>query len=70
MRYLKQSRGAAFETPAYAEALIAYYEKKYDEALKKTMAAFNEIPWMYEAKILEGDIYRSKAIDESDTRET
>lgn len=67
VRYLKQSRGAAFETPAYAEALIAYYEKKYDEALKKTVAAFNEIPWMYEAKILEGDIYRSRANEESDT---
>jgi eukaryotic-like serine/threonine-protein kinase len=67
VRYLKQSHGAAFETPAYAEALIFYYEKKYDEALKKTMTAFNEISWMYEAKILEGDIYRSKANEESDT---
>ena len=67
VHYLKQSRGAAFETPAYAEALIAYYEKKYDDALKKTVAAFNEIPWMYEAKILEGDVYRSKAVEEADT---
>jgi eukaryotic-like serine/threonine-protein kinase len=66
VRYLKQSRGAAFEAPAYAEALIAYYEKKYDDALKKTVAAFQEIPWMYEAKILEGEIYRSKANEESD----
>jgi tetratricopeptide (TPR) repeat protein len=67
VRNLQLSRGRAFESPEYAEALIAYYGKKYDEALKKTVDAFRQLPWMYEAKILEGGILRSKGSEKSNT---
>ena len=66
------------ETPAYAEGLIALYEKRYDAALARARQAFRDVPWMYEAKHLEGDIwiargneqYNDGAIDEAVTSYT
>ena len=42
------------ESPAYVEGLIALYEKRYDEALKKSREAYEKSRWSYEAKTLEG----------------
>jgi serine/threonine-protein kinase len=67
VRNLQLSRGRAFESPEYAEALIAFYGSKYDEALNKTIEAFRQFPWMYEAKILEGEIHRSKGSAKGNT---
>src|SRR5262249_17395286 len=39
------------------EGQIAFYEQHYDEALQKAQKAFDEVPWLYEAKQLVGDIY-------------
>ena len=44
------------ESPLYLQALIAFYSKRYEEALAKTQEAFSAAPWLYEAKKLEGDI--------------
>ncbi len=48
--------GSSVDAPAYAEALIAFYEGRFDEALTATRQAFLEEKWLYEAKRLEGDI--------------
>ncbi|MEW6730405.1 MAG: tetratricopeptide repeat protein [Acidobacteriota bacterium] len=57
LTYLKASNGVRTDSPAYVEGLIAFYEKRYDEALSKAIQAFQEVPWLYEARKLEGDIY-------------
>lgn len=55
--YLKTCTGNQTESPIYVEGLIAYYEKFYDDALNKSQQAFEQSPWLYDAKKLEGDIY-------------
>jgi serine/threonine-protein kinase len=56
LRHLIAGGGAATESPLYAEALVASYEKRYDVALLKAREAFERTPWVYQAKKLEGDI--------------
>ncbi len=51
--YLKKAEGSV-ESPAYVEGLIALYEKRYDDALKKSKEAYQQSRWSYEAKTLEG----------------
>ena len=51
--YLKKAEGSV-ESPAYVEGLIALYEKRYDDALKKSKEAYAKSMWSYEAKTLEG----------------
>jgi serine/threonine-protein kinase len=54
--YLK--KGSKYtESPLYVEALIDFYEKRFESALKKSREAFRVISWPYEAKKLEGDIH-------------
>jgi tetratricopeptide (TPR) repeat protein len=50
---------AAIEIPEYVEGLIAYLDKKHDQALQKTQLAFQRKPWFFEAKKLEADVLRS-----------
>ena len=58
LMYLKQAQGkVGMETPEYLQALLAFYEKKYDIALKKLDRAIQKVPWLYEALVLKGDIY-------------
>lgn len=53
--HLRSAMGADIEAPVYVEGLIALYEGKNDEAREKAKAAFEQAPWMYEAKKLEAD---------------
>jgi serine/threonine-protein kinase len=55
VNYLKQAEGSV-ESPAYVEGLIALYEKRYDDALKKAKEAYEKSKWSYETKILEGKV--------------
>ena len=66
IEFLKKSRGLIGESPEYLEALIAYIDKKYKRAIEKARSAFNSIPWLYEAKLLEGDIYEAMGVDKGD----
>jgi eukaryotic-like serine/threonine-protein kinase len=71
--WLRQSAGSGSESPAYAEGLIALYEKRYDAALERAGQAFRDVPWMHEAKELEADIwiergneqYKSGSVDDA-----
>ncbi|HYI10379.1 MAG TPA: protein kinase [Thermoanaerobaculia bacterium] len=60
LNWLRRSAGGAGESPAYAEGLIALYEKRYDDALARARAAFAETPWMHEARKLEGDVWLAR----------
>lgn len=55
VRHLLASGGTEVESRAYIEGLVALYEKRYDDAAAKGIAAADESPWLYEAKKLEGD---------------
>jgi serine/threonine-protein kinase len=54
---LREARELQLDSRAYAEALVAFYEKRYDEALSKAKAAYSEHPWLYEARLLEAQVY-------------
>ncbi len=43
--------------PWHVEALIAYYEARFEDALAILAKSAGQAPWFYEARILEGDIY-------------
>jgi serine/threonine-protein kinase len=53
--HLRQSNGTQVESKTYIDALVALYEKRYEEALAKAADAMKAAPWLYEAKKLEGD---------------
>lgn len=59
--YLKRSRGVSLETPSYTEGLMAFYDERYNKALKYARSAYEQAPWQYEAYRLEGDIHARRA---------
>ena len=66
--YLKMSK-ASIDSPAYAEGLIAFYEKRYGDALKNAIEAYKQAGSSYDAKKLEGDLYLSSAGELADKGE-
>jgi serine/threonine-protein kinase len=56
LAYLQQSRGLAVDSPEYVEALLAFYEQRYPDALKKAREAYARLPWLHEARGLEARI--------------
>jgi eukaryotic-like serine/threonine-protein kinase len=64
LRWLRQSGASASESPAYGEALIAFYEQRYDDALARARKAFADVPWMYEAQELAGDIWTDRGVEQ------
>lgn len=57
INYLNKTKNIKIESPEYIEAQIAFYERNYKQALKKLQTVSIKIPWLYEAKRLEGDIF-------------
>ncbi|HET7452166.1 MAG TPA: protein kinase [Thermoanaerobaculia bacterium] len=53
---LRRGRGSATAAPEYAEALIARYEDRPDDAVRLAARALDRLPWLYEAAVLEGDV--------------
>jgi len=73
VHYLKQAGEIRHESKDYIYALIAFYEKKYQEALGILQAAMKHAPegtpWLYEANILEGNIYLDIGLEKTDYEE-
>ncbi len=61
LNWLRQSEGADVPSTEYVEALIAFYEDRFDEALGRLDTLGNRLPWFYEAPQLRGDILRTRA---------
>ncbi len=57
LKHLRAALGVRLEVPAYAEGLIALYEGRYEDARRYAKDAFEQAPWLFEAKKLEGDAY-------------
>ena len=53
---LKRGRASATAAPEYAEALIARYEDRPEDAVRLAGRALARFPWLYEAAVLEGDV--------------
>jgi serine/threonine protein kinase/Tfp pilus assembly protein PilF len=64
--YLQKSKNYEEASAEYVEGLIAFYQKKYDEALKLSQQAMQKVPWLYEARVLQGRIYVRKGTDKRD----
>jgi serine/threonine-protein kinase len=57
-RYLQAGVGLNTDCPEWPQALLAFYEGRLRDALVKAGEAFRRLPWLYEAKVLEGRIWR------------
>jgi predicted Ser/Thr protein kinase len=65
--YLRQSAGSEQAVPAYAEGLLAFCEKRYDDALAKADEAMQRAPWLYEARLLKGDVHAAVSREKHET---
>ncbi|WP_243295951.1 serine/threonine-protein kinase [Geothrix mesophila] len=61
LAFLRQAKGADVPSPAYVEALLAFYEGRLDEALARLEALGTELPWFYEAPLLRGSLLQARA---------
>lgn len=61
LKYLNLGQQAKTSAPEYVLALSAFYQEKYEEALKHCELALNRAPWLYEVKILEGKVFTAMA---------
>jgi len=59
--YLRQAQGADVASPAYLEALQAFYEGRLDEALEHLRKLEGELPWFFEAPLLRGSLLQTRA---------
>jgi eukaryotic-like serine/threonine-protein kinase len=66
LRYLRMGAPAEGEAPAYVEGLIAFCEKRYQDAMAKAREAGDRSPELYDASVLEGDaaVAEAKATQE------
>ena len=55
--FLDQARGVENESPEYVDALLLHMKEEHEQALEAVRKAYLSFPWMYEAHLLEGDIY-------------
>ncbi len=64
LNFLNQGSASASEVPEYAEALIAYYEQNWDNALKKSNEARKKDPELYEVDLLQADMFLQRGTKE------
>lgn len=61
-----RSAGTSLESPQYVDALVALLDKDYPRALAMAGRAYKSLPWLYEARELEGDVYVAMANEQRD----
>jgi serine/threonine-protein kinase len=64
--YLRLGRDAEMESPALVAGILALYERRYEDALNSARTASASTPWLYEARLLEGGVHRTLAIEQSE----
>ena len=65
LTFLRQGQGAEVAAPEYADALRAFYEDRFEDALKSLDALGTRLPWFHEASLLRGDILLARAVRHS-----
>ena len=68
LRFLRMALERGAEAPPYVEGLIAFYEGRPADAVVRARVAAAEVPWLYEAKELVGDILRRLGRDGDDPK--
>ncbi len=61
LKYLRLSQIGNREQRSYTDALIAFYEKRYDDAVQFSRKSYSNHQWLYEALLLEGSIHTARA---------
>jgi serine/threonine-protein kinase len=59
--YLRAAAGAADTSPAYVEAMIAFYDRRYEEVIARAQTAIRDMPTLYEAELLAADALGRRA---------
>ena len=59
LAYLREAAAEPGSSP-YLAALIAYYEKRYPEALAQARRAYLQTPWLHEAGEIEAEVYMAQ----------
>ncbi|MCI0411967.1 protein kinase [bacterium] len=57
VRYLRQTPELGSQSREYGEALLAYYEENWDAALRLARQSSEKFPWLYEARMLQGQVF-------------
>ena len=63
LRYLQAGLGSRIDSPDYLKGLVALYEDRYEDALARARAAIGANPWLFEAILLEGDVYARRGME-------
>ena len=65
--YLKQAVGTDVAAPDYVLGLIAFFERRFPEALARADAAREAVPSLYEASLLRADIHAARSRQQQET---
>lgn len=65
--YLKQAVGTDVAAPEYVLGLIAFYERRFPEALAQADAARERAPSLYEASLLQADVHAVRSREQQET---
>jgi serine/threonine-protein kinase len=63
VRLLREGQQAETQSPELVASLLAFYEKRYDDALESALGVWAKTPWIYESQSVVGDIREAKAIE-------
>ncbi len=66
LQFIRKGKEAAAESPEYAESVLAFLEKRNEDALKKAQESLRKFPWLQDAHFLIGRIYQSMANEKRD----
>jgi eukaryotic-like serine/threonine-protein kinase len=64
--YLRTGGSDAAQPRAYIDGLVAFHERRYADAVQGARAALQQAPWLYEARLLEGDVYFAQGLQARD----
>ena len=65
--YLKQAVGTDVAAPEYVLGLIAFFERRFPEALAHADAARARVPSLYEASLLRADVHTLRSREQQET---
>jgi eukaryotic-like serine/threonine-protein kinase len=65
VQYIKKGENVS-ESPQYVQAILHFLQKQYPQALNQANAAEQDVPWNYESKKLQGDIFTAMGNEQSE----